>query len=80
VGLPAQVRQEHDLREPAGAGHEPLALKLTLQWLYENDPAYETIPLYDLPPDTPGATVIGAVPNQLDDLDTIFTTSLVVTF
>jgi len=60
-----------------------LALKVSLQWLYENDPAYEFVGLYDvsppLPPD-PLPPVVDLVPRQLDNLDTIFTTSLVVNF
>jgi len=58
---------------------DKLALKVTLQWLYENDPAFELIPLFELPP-VPGAEPDDFVPNQLDELDTIFTASLVVTF
>jgi hypothetical protein len=49
-----------------------LALKVSLQWLYDNLPSLELVPFTPAPP----ATV--AVP--LDELDTIFTTSLVVNF
>jgi len=56
-----------------------LALKASLQWLYFNDPAYEMIDVYDIPPDE-GGVIIGEWPNQLKSLDSIFTTSLVVTF
>jgi hypothetical protein len=49
-----------------------LALKVSLQWLYDNLPSLE---LVDYTPGTPPQ-----VPVPLDDLDTIFTTSLVVNF
>jgi hypothetical protein len=51
---------------------DALALKVSLQWLYDNLPSLETVPFTPAPPPTV------AVP--LDDLDTIFTTSLVVNF
>ena len=44
-----------------------LALKVSLLWLYQNDPAYTLTS----PPE---------VPVQLENLDTIFTTSLVINF
>ena len=59
---------------------ERLALKVSLQWLYDNRPSFEQIDLFDIDPALPGATLLGQVPRELDDLDTIFTTSLVVTF
>ena len=49
-----------------------LALKLSLQWLYDNEPSFDIIPFSDF----------GGVdqPFQLDELDQIFTASLVVNF
>jgi putative salt-induced outer membrane protein YdiY len=52
-----------------------LALKVGLTWIYQNEPAYAQIPLVG-----PGVPADTTVPVQLDELDTIFTTSLVVTF
>lgn len=53
-----------------------LALKVSLQWLYDHEPSFENIEdLLDLlPPSGPTASA------QLDDLDTIFTVSLVASF
>jgi hypothetical protein len=55
-----------------------LALKVSLQWLYDNLPSNTSVRLLDAPGGTeqPDSPVL--VP--LDDLDTIFTTSLVVNF
>ena len=50
-----------------------LALKVSLQFLYDADPAFEEIALFD----TTG-TEIGTVLSELDELDTILKTSLVV--
>ena len=55
---------------------EKLALKASLQWLYENDPALEEILLFDMV----GGTQIGTVFVPVEKLDTIFTTSLVINF
>ena len=55
-----------------------LALKASLQWLYENEPAFAAAPLFD--PLDPTGPPIGVVPFELDELDTIFTTSLVINF
>jgi putative salt-induced outer membrane protein YdiY len=55
-----------------------LALKISLQSLYDHQPAFKEIPLLDAPP--PGGVRIGTVLDRLDTLDTIFTASLVVTF
>lgn len=49
-----------------------LALKVSLQWLYDNLPSLEAIPFTPAPPAT--------VDVPAEDLDTIFTTSLVVNF
>jgi len=53
-----------------------LALKVSLQLLYDNEPSFESIadPGDLLPPVGPTASA------QLDDLDTIFTASLVANF
>lgn len=59
---------------------EHLALKVSLQWLYDHDPALESIPLFDLPPGDPAAVQLGTVAVPLDELDTIFTASLVVNY
>lgn len=53
-----------------------LALKASLLLLYNNQPALTSVPLFD----TPGGTQIGTVNVPLDELDTIFTTSLVIKF
>ncbi|OLC54135.1 MAG: hypothetical protein AUH92_04620 [Acidobacteria bacterium 13_1_40CM_4_69_4] len=55
-----------------------LALKVSLQWLYDHEPAIQEIDLLDAPP--PVGVKIGTVLARLDDLDTIFTASLVVNF
>ena len=55
-----------------------LALKVSLQWLYDHEPAFQEVDLLNAPP--PGGTKTGTVLAQLDDLDTIFTASLVVNF
>ena len=61
----------------AVAMNKTLALKVSLQWLYDNEPSFGEITLFN-----PGDlnTPIGTIPYQLDELDTIFTTSLVVNF
>jgi len=55
-----------------------LALKVSLQTLYDHQPAFKKITLLDAPP--PGGVVIGTVLDPLKTLDVIFTTSLVVNF
>jgi putative salt-induced outer membrane protein YdiY len=55
-----------------------LALKLSLQSLYDHQPAFKRIDLLDAPP--PGGVKTGTVLDRLDTLDTIFTASLVVNF
>jgi len=54
-----------------------LALKVSLQLMYDNEPALETIPLFD---DMVTPVQVGTVDVPLDDLDTVFTASLVVNF
>ncbi|HKB08394.1 MAG TPA: DUF481 domain-containing protein [Candidatus Polarisedimenticolia bacterium] len=66
------------LNSVAVAMSKRLALKVSLQWLYDHQPAFRQIDLLDAPP--PGGVKIGTVLDQLDTLDTIFTTSLVVSF
>ena len=56
-----------------------LALKVSLQWLYQNLPAKGLAPIYDMDPDL-GGTAIGAGVVTADDLDSIFRTSLVINF
>jgi putative salt-induced outer membrane protein YdiY len=55
---------------------ERLALKATLQLLYDQEPSFVLVPV-DLPPGVPGPQVFAA---QLDELDTIFGLALVVSF
>lgn len=53
-------------------------LKVSLQWLYDNDPNLEEIELFATSP--PVSPPIGEVLVPLDELDTIFTTALVFDF
>ena len=55
---------------------ERLALQVSLQLLYDNDPSLTAVPLFSLPGTPSGATVL--VP--LDSLDTLFTVALVIDF
>jgi putative salt-induced outer membrane protein YdiY len=59
-------------------GH--LALKVSLQWLYDNLPSLKEVDLF--PPTDPGGllTPIGTVLVELDELDSIFTTALVIKY
>lgn len=59
----------------AVAMSENLALKVGLRFLYRNEPSFEVIDLVDT-----SGTTLGTIPVQLDELDTIFTASLVVDF
>ena len=56
-----------------------LALKVSLQWLYDHAPSSRSLDLYDINPNN-GGTVQGTVTEELDELDSIFTTSLVINF
>lgn len=56
-----------------------LALKVSLQWMYDNAPATRSLDLYDINPDN-GGTKQTTVTEELDKLDSIFTTSLVINF
>ena len=58
---------------------ERLALKASLLILYDHEPSYETIPVYDQTVPPPRQQV-GDMDVQLDSTDVIFTTSLVVNF
>lgn len=57
-----------------------LALKVSLQWLYNSVPGLEDVTLYVLDPDTGLKVEVGEVQIRKDKLDTIFSTSLVVNF
>lgn len=51
-----------------------LSLKAGLQFLYDRQPSYQSVPLLN------DGEVIGTVAYQLDEWDTLFTTALVVNF
>ncbi len=53
-----------------------LALKVALQLIYDNVPSLIKVDLFD----APGGTKTGTVLAELDELDSIFTTSLVINF
>jgi hypothetical protein len=55
---------------------ERLALKATLQLLYDHEPSFVLVPV-DLPPGVTQPQVFAA---QLDELDSIFAVALVVSF
>ena len=55
---------------------ERLALKVSLQLLYDNMPSFTDLELFD-PAGAPTGTTVSV---ELDELDTVFTTSLVVDF
>ncbi len=59
---------------------ERLALKISLQWLYDNEPALVSLGLFTLDPNDPGSIMISSVDVPADELDTIFRTSLVINF
>lgn len=61
------------------AMNKRLALKVSLQWLYDHRPSLEKIDLLDVT-DPANPVNIGTVRVELDELDTIFTSSLVVNF
>ncbi|MFQ5766848.1 MAG: YdiY family protein [Acidobacteriota bacterium] len=56
-----------------------LALKVSLQWLYDNQPSFVDVPLFSMPP-AAGGIQTGTVPLELERLDTLFTASLVIEF
>jgi len=56
--------------------NDRLKLKVSLEWLYENEPASEELNLFDGAGNPLGQTVLA----ELDELDTIFTTALVFDF
>lgn len=57
-----------------------LALKVSLQWLYNSVPGLENVSLFVLDPKTGLRVEVGEVEIRKDSLDTIFSTSLVVNF
>lgn len=63
----------------AVAMNSRLALKVSLQWLYDNSPAVAQIDLFAAAAPPP-ASATGSVLVELDELDTIFTSSLVINF
>ena len=61
--------------------NKKLALKVSLRTLYNNLPPTELVDLFDAPPPPMGAgMMIGQVPFELDELDTFFNASVVVSF
>jgi len=56
--------------------NQHLALKVSLQWLYANDPALAEVPL--IAPGDPEGDPIGTVAVPVDELDTIFRASMMV--
>jgi opacity protein-like surface antigen len=60
-------------------GH--LALKVSLQWLYDNVPAFKNVALYPTETDgLAGTNKISDVPVEAEKLDSIFTTALVIKY
>ncbi len=55
---------------------ERLALKISLQFLFDNEPSLEALPLFS----APGTPTEALVLAPLDDLDTVFTVALVIDF
>ncbi|MFQ5719531.1 MAG: DUF481 domain-containing protein [Acidobacteriota bacterium] len=55
---------------------ERLALKVSVQLLFDNEPSFEDVDLFDMA----GGTRLSTVPVQLDELDTQLSVSLVVNF
>lgn len=62
----------------AVAMSDKMALQVSFQLLFDNEPALTSVPLFD--PSLPGSGFVGEVLAPLDDLDTILTASLVVDF
>lgn len=56
-----------------------LAIKLSLQFLYDNMPSLEMVQVFSDPDDFP-ADPSGTILIELDELDTVFTTALVIDF
>ncbi|WP_243321467.1 DUF481 domain-containing protein [Geothrix sp. SG200] len=56
-----------------------LALKVGYDMTYKNKPAFVGVPVVQTPVSTP-PVILGEVPFQLKKTDTVFTTSLVITF
>ena len=64
----------------AVAMNSRLALKISHQFLYDNLPSMEELELFDRSPDNGGTKQSIKVFNELDEVDTILTASLVVNF
>jgi hypothetical protein len=62
------------------AMNKHLALKVSLQWLYNSVPGLEDVTLYAVDPESGLKVEVGEVQIRRDKLDTIFSTSLVVNF
>lgn len=62
------------------AMNERMAIKLSLQSLYDNTPALTEVPLFAAADDYPDTPTGDTVLVELDDLDNIFTASLVLNF
>ncbi len=60
----------------AVAMNSRVALKVSLQWLYRNRPSFDEVALFD----TVGGTQLGTVFVEKEELDTLFTASVVVNF
>jgi hypothetical protein len=60
--------------------NEHLALKVSLQWLYNSLPGLQDVTLYAIDPETGLKVEVGEVQIRKDKLDTIFSTSLVINF
>lgn len=81
--LDANVEESDDWRGDminavSVAMNSRLALKVSLRWLYDNSPAVESVDLFDPAQPPPAGAPTGSVLVELDELDTIFTTSLVI--
>ena len=59
---------------------DSLALRFSIQLLYENQPALKAVTLFDIDPSDPAAVNIGTVTREADKLDTVARASLVVSF
>ena len=64
----------------AVAINDKMALKVSLQWLYNNLPPSDLIPLFDIAGPSPPAVQIDTVSVEKDELDTIFSAALVINF
>jgi hypothetical protein len=60
--------------------NDRLALRVSLQWLYNSIPSLENVTLFVLDEDSGLKVEIGEVPIRKEKLDSIFSTSLVINF